>query len=203
MRFYFSFPLFVFAFYLCHISLWACLLSIFLVFLRFYFFVISFLGSCLFVLSLSFPPPILKCRNPSTAFYQAFPCSRLLGSKPLGNRYELGLPGCVYVFTHESACTEQLSLTSLLSFHAWRLHGIVGDHLPRRSWKLCFYIIISSCEWRYNAVLLKWGSPPLKSSSFFTLLQLTGFAPWSARSSISRYLYTYINNWPSTKHWIR
>ena len=94
------------------------------------------LRSCLFVLSLSVSlslPTMLKCRNPSTAFYQAFPCSRLLGSKPLGNRYELGLPWCVcFVFTHESACTEQLSLTSLLSFLAWRMHGIVGteDKLP-------------------------------------------------------------------------
>lgn len=45
----------------------------------------------MFLLSL-FPPP-LKCRNPSTAFYQAFRPSRLRGSKPVNDRYELG---CVY-----------------------------------------------------------------------------------------------------------
>lgn len=32
----------------------------------------------------------LKCRNPSTAFYQAFQPSRLQGSKPFNNRYGLG-----------------------------------------------------------------------------------------------------------------
>lgn len=47
----------------------------------------------MFLLSL-FPPP-LKCRNPSTAFYQAFRPSRLRGSKPVNDRYELG---CVYMF---------------------------------------------------------------------------------------------------------
>ena len=47
----------------------------------------------MFLLSL-FPPP-LKCRNPSTAFYQAFRPSRLRGSKPVNDRYELG---CVYMY---------------------------------------------------------------------------------------------------------
>lgn len=46
----------------------------------------------MFLLSL-FPSP-LKCRNPSTAFYQAFRPSRLRGSKPVNDRYELG---CVYM----------------------------------------------------------------------------------------------------------
>lgn len=46
--------------------------------------------SCYFCL---FPPP-LKCRNPSTAFYQAFRPSRLRGSKPVNDRYGLG---CVYL----------------------------------------------------------------------------------------------------------
>lgn len=36
----------------------------------------------------------LKCRNPSTAFYQAFRPARLRGSKPVNDRYELG---CVYM----------------------------------------------------------------------------------------------------------
>lgn len=74
----------------------------------------------MFLLSL-FPPP-LKCRNPSTAFYQAFRPSRLRGSKPVNDRYELG---CVYVcvptkpdpapWKKMSVLTRRLAVYGLLS----------------------------------------------------------------------------------------
>lgn len=59
----------------------------------------------MFLLSL-FPPPPWKCRNPSAAFYQAFRPSRLLGSKPINDRYELG---CVYM-CYVSVC---------VAWHGW------------------------------------------------------------------------------------
>lgn len=52
---------------------------------------ILFLYPCFFCLCFLLH---LKCRNPSTAFYQAFQPSRLQGSKPFNNRYGLG---CVNV----------------------------------------------------------------------------------------------------------
>lgn len=56
-----------------------------------------------------FPPPI-NCRNPSTAFYQAFRPSRLRGSKPVSDRYELV---CVYMHACGPAWLSKLDLTVL------------------------------------------------------------------------------------------
>lgn len=65
-----------------------------------------FLYSCFSCLCFLRP---LKCRNPSTAFYQAFRPSRLRGSKPVNDRYELGcLLVCVCVCV---ACTGWLTQT--------------------------------------------------------------------------------------------
>lgn len=87
--------------------------------------VLVFLPLLMFLLSL-FPPP-LKCRNPSTAFYQAFRPSRLRGSKPVNDRYELG---CVYVCVCGLACLAKPDLHPL-NLEPWSLctlqHNVYAD----------------------------------------------------------------------------
>lgn len=85
-----------------------------------------FLYSCFSCLC--FLPP-LKCRNPSTAFYQAFRPSRLRGSKPVNDRYELG---CVYL----CVCVWSLDWTGWLN---QTLHPFNPAQLAR---KCPFWLVV-------------------------------------------------------------
>lgn len=92
----------------------------------------------MFLLSLF--PPTLKCRNPSTAFYQAFRPSRLRGSKPVNDRYELGF---VYMYVWSLAWLNQ----TLHPFNPAHLAKKVQSDLSIScSWSVFNYIFFSSFQ---------------------------------------------------------
>lgn len=101
----------------------------------------------MFLLSL-FPPP-LNYRNPSTAFYQAFRPSRLRGSKPVNDRYELG---CVYIYVCGPAWLTKTDLSILQLCAPCKRMSILTCHLT-------IYGVSFFCETYKHINKVRWSSP--------------------------------------------